>query len=252
VHSRRAQVLIAALVATLIAFPLGALASHQFGDVLDSNIYHDDIDAIADAGVTTGCGGGNYCPSAFVTREQMAAFMNRLGALGPGKVPVVNAATLDGVAATQFVRSDVQVERHYSCTGPMFESILSTDAWTKTSSSIYATAGAATAFACPIHVPDGSTISAVHFWVSDASSTEQVKDCALRAGGLSGAVVLFSDLVDTGLAATPGTFELVQSGLSVVVDNTDRAYYGLCTIEGNGDDVRIVSLLVDYLALEGS
>ncbi|HLE58875.1 MAG TPA: S-layer homology domain-containing protein, partial [Candidatus Limnocylindria bacterium] len=77
-----------ALGLALAAFPLGALASHQFGDVPDSNIYHADIDALADSGVTTGCGGGNFCPSAFVTREQMAAFMNRLGALAAGKTPV--------------------------------------------------------------------------------------------------------------------------------------------------------------------
>ena len=85
--------IVVAVLAAAIAFPLGAIASHQFSDVPNTNTFHNDIDAIADAGVTTGCGGGNYCPSAFVTREQMAAFLNRLGALGPGKTPVVNAAT---------------------------------------------------------------------------------------------------------------------------------------------------------------
>ena len=33
--------------------------------------------AMADAGVTLGCGAGKYCPDANVTREQMAAFMKR-------------------------------------------------------------------------------------------------------------------------------------------------------------------------------
>ncbi len=84
-----------ALVFALAAFPLGAAAIDQFPDVPDSNIFHNDINAIAAAGVTTGCGGGNYCPSAFVTREQMAAFMNRLGALGSDKTPVANATTVD-------------------------------------------------------------------------------------------------------------------------------------------------------------
>ena len=51
----------------------------------------------------TGCGGGNFCPDAFVTRGQMAAFLNRLGALGPGKVPVANATKLDGLDSTQFI-----------------------------------------------------------------------------------------------------------------------------------------------------
>jgi len=111
--SRRSRLFaVAALALTLVAFPLGALASHQFSDVPDSNIYHADIDALADSGVTTGCGGGKFCPSAFVTREQMAAFMNRLGALGPGKVPVVNAAELDGLDSSAFLQADTIVTHH--------------------------------------------------------------------------------------------------------------------------------------------
>ncbi|HLE58999.1 MAG TPA: S-layer homology domain-containing protein [Candidatus Limnocylindria bacterium] len=110
--SRRPRLLaVLTLVLTLAAFPLGALASHDFTDVPDSNIYHADISALAATGVTTGCGGGNFCPSAFVTREQMAAFMNRLGALSAGKTPVVNAATaedsdtLDGLDSSAFMPS---------------------------------------------------------------------------------------------------------------------------------------------------
>ena len=87
---------LAACLVAVVAAPLAVLASHGFGDVPDSNTFHADIDAIADVGVTTGCGGGNYCPTEFVTREQMAGFLNRLGALGPGKVPVVNADKVDG------------------------------------------------------------------------------------------------------------------------------------------------------------
>ena len=35
------------------------------------------INAIRDAGITGGCGNGNYCPQGLVTREQMAAFLVR-------------------------------------------------------------------------------------------------------------------------------------------------------------------------------
>ena len=108
-------VLSAALLGAAVAFPLGILASDTFGDVPTTNIFHDDINAIADAGVTTGCGGGNYCPAEFVTREQMAAFMNRLGALSAGKTPVVNADRLDGLTSGQFVRSDVAAADSFSC-----------------------------------------------------------------------------------------------------------------------------------------
>ena len=33
------------------------------------------IEELARRGVVAGCGGGNYCPSAAVTREQMAVFL---------------------------------------------------------------------------------------------------------------------------------------------------------------------------------
>jgi hypothetical protein len=95
--------IVGALLAAAVAFPLGVIASHTFSDVPNSNTFHQDIAAIAAAGVTQGCGPTTYCPKEFVTREQMAAFMNRLGALGPGKVPVVNATKLDGLDSTDFL-----------------------------------------------------------------------------------------------------------------------------------------------------
>ena len=36
-----------------------------------------DVADLAAAGLTGGCGDGKYCPSAAVTREQMAAFLLR-------------------------------------------------------------------------------------------------------------------------------------------------------------------------------
>lgn len=113
--SRPKRSIVATIVITVaLALPAGVvLASHQFGDVPNSNPFHGDIDALVDSGITAGCGSGNYCPKANVTREQMAAFMNRLGALAPGKTPVVNAATalsannantLDGIDSSAFHR----------------------------------------------------------------------------------------------------------------------------------------------------
>jgi hypothetical protein len=93
------------LVLALVAFPLGVLASHQYSDVPDSNPFHGDITAITNAGVTSGCGGGKYCPDRNVTRAEMAAFMNRLGALAANKTPVVNADKLDGYQANGLVRA---------------------------------------------------------------------------------------------------------------------------------------------------
>ncbi len=102
---RRPRALAAlAMVVALVAFPLGALATHQYGDVPDSNPFHGDITAITNAGVTSGCGGGNYCPDRNVTRAEMAAFMNRLGALASNKTPVVNATKVDGWSANELNR----------------------------------------------------------------------------------------------------------------------------------------------------
>ena len=75
--SRRRAAIVTFIAALVLALPVGVLASHQFGDVPDSNPFHADIDAVADAGVTGGCGGGNYCPNANVARGQMAAFLGR-------------------------------------------------------------------------------------------------------------------------------------------------------------------------------
>lgn len=100
---RRAAVAIVT-IGLLLGMPLSALASHLFTDVPTDHTFHDDIEAIAFAGVTTGCGGGKFCPEDPVTRGQMAAFLNRLGALAPGKTPVVNARTLDGYLPGDLVR----------------------------------------------------------------------------------------------------------------------------------------------------
>lgn len=98
-------ILLTILVTALLAFPFGiVLASHQFSDVPNTNPFHADIDALVDSGVTSGCGGGKYCPASNVTREQMAAFLNRLGALAPGKTPVVNADKVDGLHASGLTR----------------------------------------------------------------------------------------------------------------------------------------------------
>lgn len=94
----RSWALLAAVVTALVVSPIAVWASHQFVDVPDDHTFHDDIDAIADAGVTLGCNppeNTQYCPEEDVTRGQMAAFMNRLGALDGGD-PVVDARTVQG------------------------------------------------------------------------------------------------------------------------------------------------------------
>ena len=65
-------------MASFIARALGLPASttNWFSD--DAGNQHEaNINRIAQAGVTLGCGGGRYCPATAVSREQMASFLAR-------------------------------------------------------------------------------------------------------------------------------------------------------------------------------
>jgi hypothetical protein len=58
------------------ALSLPASSTNYFAD--DAGSFHEpDINRMAAAGITNGCAGGGYCPTALVTREQMAAFLHR-------------------------------------------------------------------------------------------------------------------------------------------------------------------------------
>jgi hypothetical protein len=215
------------LVAILIAFPLGAMASHQFSDVPNSNPFHADISAIAGAGVTTGCGGGNFCPKDAVTREQMAAFMNRLGALSGNKPPVVNADRLDGLDADQFARSDVLVGGHANCNGG--EMIAANNV------TEYTIAGQSTFF-CPLSFPNGATVTGLRARVRDVTATGEAYCYVKRHGLLSQeAVVVMGTTTSSGLTATPG--QIVIADLVVVsqtIDNSLYEYIGECRFSGPG------------------
>ena len=47
----------------------------DFPDVPCPSLFADWIEALADAGITAGCGGGNFCPLAAIRRDQMAVFL---------------------------------------------------------------------------------------------------------------------------------------------------------------------------------
>jgi len=66
---------------------LTATSGVTFLDVPASHPFAFDIDAVATAGITGGCGGGRYCPSQAVSRGQMAAFLQRALDLDPIAVP---------------------------------------------------------------------------------------------------------------------------------------------------------------------
>ena len=55
--------------------PAPAVAS--FNDVPTTHPFFQFIEALVAAGITSGCGGGGYCPDSPVTRGQMAVFLSR-------------------------------------------------------------------------------------------------------------------------------------------------------------------------------
>lgn len=74
--SARTALVVGAVVA-LVAGATGALAADAFSDVPSSHTFHDEVGAIADAGITTGYGDGTFRPDQPVNRGAMAAFMHR-------------------------------------------------------------------------------------------------------------------------------------------------------------------------------
>jgi hypothetical protein len=102
-RQRRVATLIVGLLVALV--PLSLLAAPVFSDLGTAAPEHrGNIQAIGDAGVTTGFADPNnpgqrlYNPKDNVTREEMASFLARLGGLG-NNPPVVNALTAQSVAA---------------------------------------------------------------------------------------------------------------------------------------------------------
>ncbi len=68
----------------------------DFLDVPQSNSFHAYVEKVVRHGVTSGCGGGNYCPSSPVTRAQMAVFLLK-AEQGPTFVPPACAGVFPDV-----------------------------------------------------------------------------------------------------------------------------------------------------------
>jgi hypothetical protein len=59
-----------------------------FNDVPTDHPFFQFVEALADSGITAGCGAGNYCPDAPLTRGQMAVFLAKaLGLHWPWDAP---------------------------------------------------------------------------------------------------------------------------------------------------------------------
>jgi hypothetical protein len=89
----------------------------MFADVPIISIYCSWIQELARRGVVAGCGGGNYCPAAAVTREQMPVFVLRL--LEPALVPPACTTPMfaDVPATSPFCRWIEELARRGVVTG---------------------------------------------------------------------------------------------------------------------------------------
>jgi IPT/TIG domain/S-layer homology domain len=67
-----------------------------FPDVPCPSLFADWIEALAAEGITTGCGGGLFCPNNLVTRRQMAVFLLK-SKYGSGYVPPACTGVFDDV-----------------------------------------------------------------------------------------------------------------------------------------------------------
>lgn len=72
--------------------------SGPFGDI-SGNIHAGNINAIAAAGITTGCTATSYCPNQAVTREEMASFLARALGLPAGSTNPFTDVTAGAHAA---------------------------------------------------------------------------------------------------------------------------------------------------------
>ena len=78
-----------------------------FPDVPCPSLFADWIEALADEGITTGCGGGLFCPNNLVTRRQMAVFLlkSKYGSsyLPPACTGVFDDVPCPGAPAVDFI-----------------------------------------------------------------------------------------------------------------------------------------------------
>jgi hypothetical protein len=75
----------AAFLVRAFGYGTGGDADYFVDD--DGSVFEADIDRLAAAGITSGCGGGNFCPYHLLSRAEMAVFIGRALGLTPNTPP---------------------------------------------------------------------------------------------------------------------------------------------------------------------
>jgi CSLREA domain-containing protein len=92
------------------AYERWVLAYHpaSFADVPSGHYAYAYVETVAASGITSGCGGGHYCPDSTVTRAQMAVFLER-GMKGASYTPPPATGTLfNDVGAGDFAAAWIE------------------------------------------------------------------------------------------------------------------------------------------------
>ncbi|MEO6350652.1 MAG: S-layer homology domain-containing protein, partial [Candidatus Limnocylindrales bacterium] len=76
-RSRSGKLTIAVIASVAISVPAAVWAVTSFSDVPPSHPFYNEITAVAGAGIAQGFGDGTYKPANSVTRQAMAAFLER-------------------------------------------------------------------------------------------------------------------------------------------------------------------------------
>ncbi len=126
-HRTSSRVLLIVAAFVLLMVPVAAIGAGSFEDVDEGNVFKGDIAWLSDAGVTRGCNpptNTKFCPSDYVTREQMAAFMHRLAvnrivdaATALEADYAIDAGHLDGKDSTAFAASGHRHDADYLAIG---------------------------------------------------------------------------------------------------------------------------------------
>lgn len=82
----------------------------RFPDVPPTHVFYGYIEFFAQAGITTGCGGGLFCPDADVSRRAMAAFLERT-MRASNWTPPTNSTAFTDVAANSMFAGEIEAMR---------------------------------------------------------------------------------------------------------------------------------------------
>ncbi len=90
------------------SYTLPAATGTTFNDVPSNSFAAEFIEAFAHEGITSGCGGGNYCPNGLVSRAQMAVFLLRAKHGSSYSPPVATGTMFNDVPSNAFAAAWIE------------------------------------------------------------------------------------------------------------------------------------------------